>query len=320
MLQKTTFSSDHLPGDLTDRTRFNLWRDIYTAEIGSVDFGVAEDTPFRASIEAVGVGSLIYAKMSGSINRVARTRQGVRADSNDHYSLVINLCDAPIGGTYRGEELEIGVGGAFLHDAAETQEMNGRESNSWANIIIPRQVMQGAFGPIGDRQGLEIKADHAPLRLLRSYLTLLDGGAMPTSRDLHAHISQTMLDLVGLTTGAKGDNAELAGMRGLRAARLQSVLERIRAGFSDPNLSGQVVAQQLGLSVRYVHDLLQETGIGFSERVLTLRLNKARNLLTDPRFRASRIGEIAHEAGFSDISHFNRSFRRQFGCTPGSAR
>ncbi len=129
-------------------------------------------------------------------------------------------------------------------------------------------------------------------------------------------MTSTVLDLVGLATGAKGDEAELAGMRGLRAARLQAVLGHIRANYSDPAISAQYVAGQLGLSTRYVHDLLQESGRGFSDRVLELRLLRAKAMLEDEQFRGSRIGEIAFAAGFGDISYFNRSFRRRSRLQP----
>jgi AraC-like DNA-binding protein len=49
-----------------------------------------------------------------------------------------------------------------------------------------------------------------------------------------------------------------------------------------------------------------------------LRLQQAFGLLTEPGAR--RISDIALEAGLSDISHFNRSFRARFGDTPGAVR
>jgi AraC-like DNA-binding protein len=42
--------------------------------------------------------------------------------------------------------------------------------------------------------------------------------------------------------------------------------------------------------------------------------------LRDPRLADRKVSEIAMEAGFSDLSHFNRSFRRRFGETPSFAR
>jgi AraC-like DNA-binding protein len=43
-------------------------------------------------------------------------------------------------------------------------------------------------------------------------------------------------------------------------------------------------------------------------------------MLRDPDCARFKIGEIAARAGFSDISHFNRSFRLAFGDTPYGVR
>jgi len=50
-----------------------------------------------------------------------------------------------------------------------------------------------------------------------------------------------------------------------------------------------------------------------------LRLQRAFALLTNPHARG-RISEIALQAGFSDVSHFNRLFRAHFGDTPSGVR
>jgi AraC-like DNA-binding protein len=43
-------------------------------------------------------------------------------------------------------------------------------------------------------------------------------------------------------------------------------------------------------------------------------------MLADPGFAAWTIGAIAYEAGFGDLSHFNRSFRRRYGASPSDVR
>jgi len=80
------------------------------------------------------------------------------------------------------------------------------------------------------------------------------------------------------------------------------------------------VGRRLGLSDRYVHLLLEGAGLSFSAYVRALRLKRARQLLRDPLTRELRIGDIAAMAGFSDLSHFNRAFRSQFGERPTDAR
>jgi len=58
----------------------------------------------------------------------------------------------------------------------------------------------------------------------------------------------------------------------------------------------------------------------FSEFVLEHRLLLARRLLTNPGNRLSKISTIAYDAGFADISYFNRAFRRRFEATPSELR
>ena len=60
--------------------------------------------------------------------------------------------------------------------------------------------------------------------------------------------------------------------------------------------------------------------MSFTERVNELRLQRAFSLLAETRGTERRISDIALDAGFSDISHFNRLFRSRFGDTPRGVR
>lgn len=133
-------------------------------------------------------------------------------------------------------------------------------------------------------------------------------------------MENTLLDLVALCLGAEEEAAEIATMRGLRAARLQGVLAEIRTGFAEPSFSSAHVAARLGLSERYMQDLLQETGRTFSERVLELRLQKARAMLADRAHDGLKIGDLAYACGFNEVPYFNRCFRRRFGASPTQFR
>jgi AraC-like DNA-binding protein len=97
-------------------------------------------------------------------------------------------------------------------------------------------------------------------------------------------------------------------------------LREIERRSGDPGLSAVTIALLLGVTPRYVHLLLEQTGKSFTHHVLEQRLEKATVLLRDPRSRHRKIADIATEAGFNDLSYFNRSFRRHFGATPSDIR
>ena len=126
-------------------------------------------------------------------------------------------------------------------------------------------------------------------------------------------------DLIALAFGARGDTKE-QGLGALAAARLAAVLGDIETGFAQPDLVAEKVARRHGISSRYLRHLLEASGKSFKARVNELRLQRAFALLIERGGGKRRITEVALEAGFSDISHFNRLFRARFGDTPTGVR
>jgi AraC-like DNA-binding protein len=58
----------------------------------------------------------------------------------------------------------------------------------------------------------------------------------------------------------------------------------------------------------------------FTDYVLAQRLAFAHRLLSDPRRDGLKISTIAFDAGFGDLSYFNRTFRRHYGMAPSEFR
>jgi AraC-like DNA-binding protein len=129
-----------------------------------------------------------------------------------------------------------------------------------------------------------------------------------------------MLDLAALALGAQGDHAEIARMRGGTAARLGAIKSDILGALGDSELSTEAIALRHGISPRYVRKLFEQDGSSFSAFVLVERLAKAHRMLADRHFGHLSIGQIAHDSGFSDVSYFNRTFRREFGSRPSDVR
>jgi transcriptional regulator GlxA family with amidase domain len=166
-----------------------------------------------------------------------------------------------------------------------------------------------------------LPADRPALRHLRQYLDLLRAAdGFDQSPQLRAFAGTAIVDLLALALGAGRDAAMLASMRGVRGARLHELLNLMQAKFADPSFSAAAAASKLGVTPRTVQQWLEETGSTFSERVLELRLQKARTMLADERYDRLKIGEIAQACGFADAAYFNRCFRRRFGTTPTQYR
>ncbi|MDO8540179.1 MAG: PocR ligand-binding domain-containing protein [Opitutaceae bacterium] len=78
------------------------------------------------------------------------------------------------------------------------------------------------------------------------------------------------------------------------------------------------VAGRVNVSAGYFSMMFKKvTGLNFGDYVARLRVEKAKNLLQNPKFR---ISEVAYEVGFQSLSQFNRTFRRILGASPRAWR
>lgn len=78
------------------------------------------------------------------------------------------------------------------------------------------------------------------------------------------------------------------------------------------------VAEQVYVSHWHLSRLLnQHAGQGFNELLNHIRIEKAKELLVDPGLK---IGEIAEQVGFQDLTHFAKVFKRQEGMTANDFR
>jgi AraC-like DNA-binding protein/ligand-binding sensor protein len=78
------------------------------------------------------------------------------------------------------------------------------------------------------------------------------------------------------------------------------------------------VARAVNMSTFYFCKTFKSaTGFTFTDYVSRFRIERARELLLNPQ---ARIGEVAYEAGFQSLTHFNRSFHRVLGESPSAYR
>jgi AraC-like DNA-binding protein len=144
-------------------------------------------------------------------------------------------------------------------------------------------------------------------------------GAYGFLREHRSIIRRHIVDLVVLAATTRCPFGE-SNASAVVATRLVAALDYIASHFSEPEPSLAKVAQSLSISPRYLQRLLESSGTSFTAHVTELRLKLAFMLLTAESLLDVHICDIALQAGFSDISHFNRLFRSRFGDTPKGVR
>jgi AraC-like DNA-binding protein len=198
--------------------------------------------------------------------------------------------------------------------------MGTRSDTRLISLRLSPKLLAPLVPDLADISLVSLSPATEPMRLLASYLKMLDAEDTITSREA-AHLAALHVhDLTALALGATRDAAVLASRRSGPAARLATIKQDILAHLAEPDLSVASVARRQGLSPRYIHKLFEMNGTTYSEFVVGQRLGKAHRMLTDIRFAGVSIADVALTVGFGDLSYFNRTFRRRFGATPSETR
>ena len=99
-----------------------------------------------------------------------------------------------------------------------------------------------------------------------------------------------------------------------RADRRKQIVDRVRDGASEPDMCAQKVADEFGLSERYLYDIVRsECGMSFSEFLTQLRMQKAKELLYTSTMT---VNEISAACGYDVPSTFYRLFKKYYGVSP----
>jgi AraC-like DNA-binding protein len=130
---------------------------------------------------------------------------------------------------------------------------------------------------------------------------------------------ESVLRLLEIFAGHLAIAAEQIAMRQMHAepplvSRAREIIEQ-RSGEELPLTE---IARCVHASTfHFCKTFKRATGMTFTQYLSVVRIAKAKRLLSNPQ---ARISEVAFEAGFASITHFNRMFRRVAGQSPTDFR
>jgi AraC-like DNA-binding protein len=284
----------------------------------AADVMAQPDAQFSGTIKRCLLGMVDVAHVTTTVASYVRTPELV-SDGRDAIFAVICL-DGSMLCTQGDEPLRIGPGEGIVCDSIEPGGLQTEtETRYWA-LKVGRADMAKTVPHIKRFAGLKLDNTGMAVKLLARYLDGLQGGDAVGDARAARIFGEHLLDLIGMAIGAQGETRQLTERRGIRAVRHAAVLREIERNLSDSRLSAAAVAERLGVTPRYVHFLLEESGRTFSEHVLAGRLKMAETQLGDAEKATLKISAIARAAGFTDMSYFNRCFRARFGDTPTGYR
>src|SRR5579885_1054649 len=249
---------------------------------------------FNAEMQIRSLPGLTFVAERHSPFRIGRTKE-LLSDSDD--SIVVQSFSTGAVERQFGHEVALSPGDAVACSSGEVGDITVPGPCTGFALVIRRERLAPLLRDADRCFARPVPAGSQVLRLLKIYLSWLNDNPVPLDPEFDRVISSQICDLVALALGAARDASEVAKNRGLRSARLRAIKKYLALDPARDHTIGAVAAR-FRLSPRYVQMLFQDDGVTFTEY----------------------LRDHALEAGFGDLSYFNRMFRRRYGLTPGESR
>lgn len=188
-------------------------------------------------------------------------------------------------------------------------------------VFFPKARMASRLAAIpAPLVGSRLKRDLGSTEFLGAFLQhaaeRLETTSSDAIRPLEIAIAEFLVAAVSSTAAA---GTVLEGSRGRNAIAIRAT-QVIEAQLSDAELAPSAIAGQVGISVRYLQKLFEETGENVNHYVRRRRLERSYDELMNPLYFGQSISEISFRWGFNDSAYFSRAFRDLFGTSPSQHR
>jgi len=293
---------------------FGSWAEDLASAFVQLEPRKIAEQPFQGTISRADVASIQISRVEATKHSVLRLRSHIARSVSDVYFVNLQL-DGVGCYTQRGHEQICGPGDLAIVDTTEPFEIANCRNFSLFCFAIPRQLLSGS---LAERPRLRLSATEAGRALSRTLaghaeLCLRSG---PIS-GISAFGTQHVVDLISHAPDILEEGPpERPGLSVL----LSMMLDYIDRHTDDPELGAATLATKFHCSPRYVHKLFSTTGRTVGEHINAMRILACTRNLLDHAHRRATIAEIAFNAGFRDISHFNRLFKRSNGLAPREFR
>jgi AraC-like DNA-binding protein len=276
------------------------------------------DVPLEVDVKLQALPGVLM--MSGTVygSNNRQTRQTIPY-GDDSVGMLMNL-KGPHRLTQGQHEMVLAEGEATIVSTTDPWGSTHLPPGHILALRFPRTRLAPLVTGLDDCYLRRIPCQTPALTLLKNYVKIAGAEQTLASPALQHAVASHIYDLSAVAIGATRDAGEAARGGGVRAARLHAIKEDIARNLGRAELSVAGLAARHRCSPRFIQRLFEAEGTTFTDYLLAQRLVRAHRLLSDPRRVGEKISSIAFDAGFADLSYFNRAFRQCYGDTPSAVR
>jgi acetamidase/formamidase/AraC-like DNA-binding protein len=269
-------------------------------------------------------GELLWFKTASGIDfaRVDATPQNVSIDFSDQSDLVWLLLLLRGQGSVTCHDKTAGLaeGDVIYGSDITIARLSFRSDHRCIVARVPRSLLNLHLRAQLPKEIQHLSGATGTGRILSGLLGTVADTAGELTADQLRPIEMALPEIVLMSLLDNAPTRALGGAAGARAALLQRIFQTIEMRLSDANLNIQHVANEHGVSRRYLQKLFETIESSFGQYLKLRRLERCRLDLISPLHAQKSITEILFQWGFNDSASFSRAFREQYGMSPREYR
>jgi AraC family transcriptional regulator, positive regulator of tynA and feaB len=290
--------------------RLPIWRSFLSRVCGNFDVEQIGRDDFSGAIATATLGGLSYKTICGTDSRIVRSRREAWRYGLGNFYFIVQL-DGITELRQCGGEAILHPGEAALIDGNQASEFVFLKGCRELVLHIPSSLLDAYCRGRPARVATKIQSSGYAKALVSLLLTAADQIDYFDGNSSRLIADQILNGVAHLVCREKADETEPG--RRFSSYTLENVKQLIARSLADPELTITRVASLAGMSSRKLQRLFQASGVTYGEWLRCERLRHCYFELVSSRDQNVSITDLAFRWGFSDVSHFSRAFRAQFG-------
>lgn len=216
---------------------------------------------------------------------------------------------------FGGERYTVAAGDTFVWDSSKATKFEVYESLHKVALAMPARLLSHHALSALKQMPRKFDRSSGSRFLLNNLIKAM------ADRDFDDAEVQTgtILDAVNaFVLGARPGDADHA--QSLRERQRREIMRYIDQHLPDPTLSVSHIAAVHRISKRYLHWLFRDQSVTVNKLIILKRLEGCHRELSSLSGVHLQVGQIAYAWGFSNISHFSKRYRAQYGESPTETR
>jgi AraC family transcriptional regulator, positive regulator of tynA and feaB len=213
-----------------------------------------------------------------------------------------------------GREVDLQAGDMAIYDATLAHRIYCPDNFSKVIISIPRSLMRDNLPGVEHCTALKLAGQAGMGAVASRFIQSITQQVGQMTESAFLTLAEHTLDLLTMSLlTVRPQNYYLARSR---SVSLHQIKNFVNSHLAQADLDSSTIASALGLSARYINQLLAEEDTSLMRYVWQQRLQRCYADLANEKYRGCRVSDIALRWGFNDLSHFSRAFKQRFGVSP----